>query len=113
VSELLAVHLRWLQYVEASVGYPAEIESQWDTARDRLHGILEVLRDAAGTPPEAGKLTIAAIAKRFDCSEKTIRRIAKEGFITLHKPPGTQRGKLYAWSNELDMDKITARIRDK
>jgi AraC-like DNA-binding protein len=60
-------------------------------------------------PPERHRLNIAKLASRFGCCEKTIRRIADEGYILLHSLPGRQRGQ-FAWSDELQTEKIVARL---
>ncbi len=52
VIELHAVHRRWLKYLQVDSGYPSEIETQWESARDRLHGMLEVLDDADISDPK-------------------------------------------------------------
>ena len=74
--------------------------------------LLEIVDGAKNTSVANTKLSVRDLATKFDCSEKTIRRLADENCIKLHGIQGRQRGK-FAWSNELDVVKITTRIKDK
>ena len=81
VIELHAVHRRWLKYQQDDSGYPSEIETQWESARDRLHGMLEVLRDAELDEKPAEEISHIQTVRLSQCagivnrSKRTLERL--------------------------------------
>lgn len=114
VANMLALHVQWLDYIKGDKGSPSAIEADWDEQKNRLAGVVSVL-EKINTPVENNsrrELTVSALAKMYECSEKTIRRIAAEGLILLKPKPGKRRGQ-FASSDTLNDVAIRSRLADK
>ena len=86
VSEMLATHLRWLDYLQAEKGYPSNIETEWDDCKCRLQGIWDVIRDIEAEQHRE-RVPLSDLAKEFGVSRSTIYRIMEKGYLVTYGEP--------------------------